>query len=686
MSQPPEAFQLAAQLHQAGRLAEAQQLCGQIVAANPAQADAWLLLGIIGLQTGDQTLAIECFERSLSLQPVNADAQNGLAVALKNQGRLPAALIHFRRAAELSPALAEVQFNLARALHEAGDFAAAGDVYRKTIALKPDFPAARLGLADVLCHQGALNEAIEHYQQSLQLDMRQPNALLNLGAALQRLGRTSDAIAAYRHALSIDPNLAEAYNRLGIALRFLGSLDEAAACFRRAIELDANQIEALTNLGNTFKDAGQIDEALACLERVIASRPDLLPAYSNFLYSIVFSPRYDAAAIYEHHRRWNESFAAPLSATIAPYTNLRHPNRRLRIGYVSPHFRSHAIAHALVPLFRHHDHTHFEIICYSDDPAADDITHELRRHADAWHSIVGLTDDKVAARIRDDQIDILVDLTMHMSSGRPLLFARKPAPLQVCWLAYPGTTGLTTIDYRLTDPHIDPPGLFDSYYSEISFRLPHSFWCYDPLADGPSANNLPALTNGYVTFGNLNNPCKTNAAVFDLWARVLSTVENSRLLLLVFDPAQAGPVRAQFQRRGISPDRVHPVDLRPRPQYLELYHQIDIGLDTFPYNGHNTSLDSYWMGVPVITLVGQTVVGRAGLSQLTNLNLPDLIAYTPDQFLSLSRSLASDLPLLAALRASLRHRMQASPLMNAPRFAQNLESAYRQLWCRNCAK
>jgi len=305
--------------------------------------------------------------------------------------------------------------------------------------------------------------------------------------------------------------------------------------------------------------------------------------------------------------------------------------------------------------------------------------------ADVWRDISGSSDETVTKLIREDRIDVLVDLTMHMAGSRPLVFARKPAPVQVCWLAYPGTTGLTAIDYRLTDPQLDPPGLFDRFCSEKSFRLPETFWCYDPLTSEPAVGPLPALANGHVTFGCLNNFCKVNEGVLRLWARVMKAVAGSRLLLLAPQGSARERTLNLFQHEGISRDRICFTRFRPRLDYLAQYHHIDIGLDTFPYNGHTTSLDSYWMGVPVVTLVGDTVVGRAGLSQLTNLGLMELVAETPEAFIESAIRLASDLDRLQALRATLRERMRSSPLMDAPRFARNIEAAYREMWRRWCA-
>ncbi len=358
----------------------------------------------------------------------------------------------------------------------------------------------------------------------------------------------------------------------------------------------------------------------------------------------------------------------------------------MRLGYISPDFRSHAAAFFTAPLFAAHDRTGFEIFCYSDVIRPDDTTARLRSLVDGWREITGLGHAEVARQIRQDRIDILVDLTMHMAHHRLLVFARKPAPVQACWLAYPGTTGLSTIDYRITDVHLDPTDADDRCYAEQSIRLPETFWCYDPLDRNPAVNALPAAGNGYVTFGCLNNFCKINPGVLRLWAGVLRAVDRSRLTILAAEGSHRRQVLDLLAEEGVDRQRVAFVGHRPRPLYLEYYHEIDIGLDTVPYNGHTTSLDSFWMGVPVVTLVGSTVVGRAGLCQLTNLGLPELIAFNPEQYMRIAAELAQDLPRLAAMRTGLRARLQASPLMDAPRFARHLEAAYRKMWRRWCAR
>jgi predicted O-linked N-acetylglucosamine transferase (SPINDLY family) len=286
--------------------------------------------------------------------------------------------------------------------------------------------------------------------------------------------------------------------------------------------------------------------------------------------------------------------------------------------------------------------------------------------------------------IRADGIDILVDLTMHMGNGRPLLFARQPAPIQVAWLAYPGTTGLAAIDYRISDPRLDPEGGAEPYV-ERTWRLPDSFWCYDPLTRDPEVGPLPALARGQLTFGCLNNPCKLTDATLRLWGEVLRALPDSRLMIMAREGRQRDALRRRLAAVGIEGTRIEFTPYRPRAEYLRSYQEIDVGLDTLPYNGHTTSLDSLWMGVPVISRVGATCVGRGGLSQLVQVDLPELAVETDAAFTAAALALARDLPRLAALRAGLRGRLERSPLMDAPRFARHLEAAFRAMWRAHCA-
>jgi predicted O-linked N-acetylglucosamine transferase (SPINDLY family) len=720
-----QALQAAIAQYQAGSPRAAEKLCRQVLSREPNNVDALNVLGGCLYQTGKLNEAIEVYQRIAALNPSLPEAHNNLGGCLQRNGRMVDAIAAFKTAIRLKGDFPVAKSNLAGAYFEWGKALSAGgktaealEAFQQAVALKPDFIEAldmigqclqtlenfdgavaafqtiirlkpdmfeafnNLGIA--LQGKGQLDEAIASFRQAIGLKPDLAQAHNNLGAALREMGQLDEAIAAHRRAIQLKPEYAAAYFNLGNALKDIGQFDEAIGLYRQAIRLTPDYAAAHNNLGNALEDIGQLDEAIAIYRQAIRLKPDGAMAHSNLVFALHYHPGYDAGMICEEARRWNQQHAEPLKKLIEPHTNDRDPDRRLRIGYVSPDFRQHCQALFTIPLLSNHDREGFEIFCYADVGRPDAVTERIRGYSHVWRSILGMTDAEVARRIREDRIDILVDLTMHMAKNRMLLFARKPPPVQAAWLAYPGTTGLSAMDYRLTDPYLDPPGLNDQFYSETTIRLPDTFWCYDPLVTEPAVNPLPAQTSGHVTFGCLNNFCKVNEPVLRLWAQVLKTIPGSRFMLLCPEGSHRQTLLDMLQREGISPDRIELIAHRPRLQYLELYHRIDVGLDTFPYNGHTTSLDSYWMGVPVVTLVGKTVVGRGGLSQLTNLGLPELIAQTPQQYVQIATALAGDLPRLAELRRTLRGRMQASPLMDAPRFARNVEAAYRQMWRNWC--
>jgi protein O-GlcNAc transferase len=373
---------------------------------------------------------------------------------------------------------------------------------------------------------------------------------------------------------------------------------------------------------------------------------------------------------------------------IEPHGNDATPDRRLRVGCISADFRDHVAGINFLPFLREYDRDSLEIFCYSSSRYVDQATPRFRETSDVWRVIEGMNDAAVAQMIRDDKIDILLDLSLHSAGNRLPIFARKPAPVQATFIGYPGSTGLDAMDYRLTDPYLDPPGESDQFYSEKSIRLPESFWCYDPEAmqvPNEPVTPLPALEKGYITFGCLNNFCKVNTHVMELWARVLREVPDSHLLLMVPPGPTRQRVMDKFAHEKIDLCRLEYVERLSRREYLKTYKRIDLGLDTLPYNGHTTSLDSLWMGVPVVTLIGKTVVGRAGWSQLCNLGLPEMAADSPDQFVEIATNYAGHSARLSELRMGLRDRMRTSPLCDAKLFARNIETALRDIWRNWCA-
>jgi predicted O-linked N-acetylglucosamine transferase (SPINDLY family) len=680
-----EALAIAMAHHRAGQLDLAEEVYRRVLEVEPAEAEALHLLGLIAYQRGEHAAALDLLGRAIALRPAEANYYNTQGEVYRVLRRTTEAIDCYRRAVELNPDCVVAHNNLGNTLRCLGQFEQARACYRQAIERKPDYADAQVNLGNVCQDLGRLDEAVACYRRAAELVPEHAVAWSNLGHALLMQQQISAAVECCRLAVELQPSLAEAHNNLGNALFMLGKLDEADACLRRALALRPNFAEALNNLGGLLKDRAQLGEALACYRCALAANPASAAAHSNLIYTLYFHTGSHAAAIAAEQARWVECHAAQFARQIAPHTNDRRPDRRLRIGYVSPDFRQHAVGMNLLPLLGHHDHQQFKVFCYDDTLRPDTLSQRLHEGADVWRSIVGLNDEQVAAHIRDDQIDVLVDLALHTARNRLLVFARKPAPVQASFAGYPGSTGLRTIDYRLTDPQLEPPDRDDPFAADEAFRLPDTFWCYEPLTEEPALNALPAAEAGHVTFGCLGNFGKLNPAVLALWARVLTELERSRLIVRAAEGSHRQWAVNLLAEHGVAPDRVEFVASQPHAQYLETYQRIDVGLDTFPYNGHTTSLDALWMGVPVVTLVGQTAVGRAGLSQLANLGLAELAADTPERFAEIATALARDLPRLSELRATLRRRMQHSPLMDAPRFARNIEAAYRVMWQRWCA-
>jgi protein O-GlcNAc transferase len=647
-----EMFEVAVRSHQGGDLSRAEQLYRQILQADCAHDGALHLLGVLAYQAGHHADAIALLKQAIALKPSVANYQYHLGIVFKDQGFLPDALACFQRAVQCDP----------------------------------NHAAAQSTSGIILQRLGRFDEAVECFRQALRLNPRQASMLSNMGIAFEGLGRPDEAMDCYREALHIDPAHVNAHINLGLAHFGQAELDVASECFRHALTVDPNHADAHNNLGLVLKLQGNLTEATACHRRALALKPDFAAAHSDLLYTMIFGPDQNPETIFAEHLRWNRMHAVPLTKFFRPHDNDKNPERRLRIGYVSPDFREHPVGRFLLPLLEAHDHANFEIFCYASVPIPDRFTDQCRSHADVWRNVSGMSDENLADIIRQDRIDILVDLSLHTGGNRLLLFARKPAPVQVTYLAYCGTTGLKTIDYRLTDPFLDPDDRNERFYSEQSIRLAETFWCYQPATETLENTPLPSSQLGQITFGCLNNFSKVTAPTLETWSRILRQMPPARLLLYV--PVGSARARLQefFSQRDIEANRLEFVAKVPMADYFQTYGRIDIALDPFPYGGGTTTCDALWMGVPVVCLAGETAVGRGGVSILTNIGLSELIAQDTDAYVRIAVALAEDRTRLISLRASLRARMRNSPLMDAPRFARHVEVAYRAMWRAWCAK
>jgi predicted O-linked N-acetylglucosamine transferase (SPINDLY family) len=458
---------------------------------------------------------------------------------------------------------------------------------------------------------------------------------------------------------------------------------------RIALQLDPNHMPAHNNLAQALKERGLLTESVGQQRVAVRLSPDNAALHSNLLLDLNYLPDLGADECAREHRLWGELHGGP-AGKVARHSNQPDPEKRLRIGYVSPDFRAHSVAFFIEPLLAAHNRERVEVTGYANLLQPDPMTRRLREIADRWHNVWGLDDNKLAQLVRNDGIDILVDLAGHTAGNRLGVFGMKPAPVQVSWLGYPNTTGLREMDYRLTDEWADPPGAGDTRHTETLVRLPHGFLCYKPLDDSPDVSAAPVISNGYVTFGCFNNSAKVNGKLLDVWSEILTDLPDARLLLKskqLHGPGLHQRFRDEFIRRGVDPDRVEMLGrVQSTLDHLALYGRVDIALDTFPYNGTTTTCEALWMGVPVIALAGDRHAGRVGVSLLHGLGVDELIAATPEDYRRLVVELARERDRLVAYRSALRQRMQNAPLTNAAGFARDIEEAFRVMWRKWCER
>ena len=588
----------------------------------------------------------------------------------------------------------QIQHLLERAVahHRAGRLAQAEAIYRQILAdqsparaLRPEFAEVLYWLGVALQKQSKAEQAAECFRKTTELKPDYADAHDAYGLILLEQGRAQTAAACFEKAVAINPQLVCAYNNLGRALKLLGQLDQAAAAFRKALAVDPNSVVLRNNLATLLKDTGQVGEAIELLRGALKIAPDPQVA-SNLLYLMTFQEDITSAQLKEEHRQWNQRYVDPdLKMRRHRSPGFQKAGRRIRVGYVSPDFRLHPVGRFFLPLLARHDRSQFEIFCYSDVRAPDILTTSIKSCANGWRQTAGMPDEQVAELVANDRIDILVDLAMHLADNRMLVFARKPAPVQVTYLAYPGTTGLGAIDYRLTDNYLDPPGCDESLYSERSVRL-RSYWCYQPAKDSPPVVPPPCLASGRVTFGCLNNFCKISAGALTEWCELLRRVPDSRLLLHSGVGSHRQQLCDRLAAHGVDPRRLEFLPRLSIADYFSAYNRIDIGLDSFPYPGGTTTCDALWMGVPVISLAGQTAISRGGLSILSNIGLAELAARDKPAYLHLAQELALDPSRLAHLRATMRDRIRNSALMDSRGFTHDVESCFRAMWKDWCSR
>jgi predicted O-linked N-acetylglucosamine transferase (SPINDLY family) len=713
----------AFKLHQAGRLAEAETLYRQVLAEEPQHPEALHLLGLVAHKTGRIDLAADLIRRSISLTPQIADFHVNLGIVLASQRRFDEATLEYRQALALKPESAEANYNLGIALSEMGRTGEALAAFQSAVALKPGLADAHHRIALILLDAGKPDEATLACRRAVLANPNLAEAYNTLGNALHKLGQSDNALDAYARGLKIRPDLAELHQNIGLVLANADRKIEAEVSFRRALELkpdyakalnglalilmekdqldeaevllqraagiDPANVDILNNLGRVFKSTWRGAEDLQIRRQISALKPDDPAAHSAMIYTMAWNPQFNPTTMFEESRRWDQRHAKPFRNLKRPRENNPDPERRLRIGYVSGDFWLHSVSYFFRPLLHHHDRREFEIICFSDVARPDAVTDLIRTDAHVWHEIHGQSDESVAELIRTNRIDILVDLSGHSVQNRLMVFARQVAPVQISYLGYPAGTGLSVIDYRMTDIYSDPPGKTEKLHTEELLRLPTTNWCYMPIAGAPEVGRSPAATGKSICFGSFNHLAKVTPWMIGVWSKILQAVPDSRLLLKSPGLGTASvrrKISELFASHGVDSARIDFAGREPNIySHLEMYHRVDIALDTFPYHGTTTTCESLWMGVPVVTLAGEVHISRVGVSLLTNVGLPELIARNEDEYVSIAATLAADMSRLMELRRDLRDQMKISPLMDAPRFARNVESAYRDVWRRWCA-
>ncbi|MCO5172149.1 MAG: tetratricopeptide repeat protein [Planctomycetes bacterium] len=689
------------------------------VAASPAAlAEEAAGLRAAGRLEGALGLA----DRALTLDPACAAALLERGVCLLLLGRHDDALAPLRALVDLSPEHALGLLNLGNALHGLGRSAEAADVYARAAAAAPASAVARNNLGRALQDLGRLDEAVARYDEALALDPGCGLALGNLRQALERLGRPGEMLARCEVACAARPDVHEARLHLAIALREAGRAHDALPHARAAADLDPESPAARLHLGLALQEAGRLDEALAAYEAALALDPAFAPALNclagaqsalgkvreavaTWTRAVEAAPGYHAAHgnrllcmnylpapaedLSLAHRAWGARVVAEVGPAPEDHDNDPDPDRRLRVGYLSPDLRAHPVASVLEPLLAGHDRDAVEVIAYDVWPGAKDgVTARLRGLVDGWRDVAWLDDAALAAAVRADRVDVLVDLAGHTGGNRLPVLARRPAPVQVTYLGYPNTTGLPTVDLRLTDATADPPGLADVLHTEGLARLPRCFLAWAPPDPSPAPAPLDDDDPRACTFGCFNNLSKVSPEAVALWARLLRDTPGARLLLKNHSLAHAtARARAEglFAAHGVTADRLVLTGRLGQAEHLALHDRVAVALDPFPYAGTVTTLEALWMGVPVVTLVGDRHASRVGASLLEAAGLRFLVARTPDEYVEVVRALLSDRARLRELKRGLRARLLASPLVDGDTLARAVEDAYRAGWGAWCA-
>ena len=700
--------------HQSGRLQQAEVIYNDILKDNPRNTDALNFLGVLFHQTGKNEIAISNFEKAIKINPGIADYYNNCGIACRALKKNEKAIIHFEKAIALKPEYAEAHNNLGVVYKDLGRDEDAIACYQQALTIKPDYAEAlkNLGiqfhnsgqfeeaivrfeaflaispddvdvlfnLARVLHKQGNMEEAIVRYNQVLSIKPDYAVAHNNLGAIFQAVGKIEKAVTSFEQALIVNPDYAEAYNNLGNVLHLMGRLQDAIASYEKAIALKPNYAGVYNNMGNVFKSMGRHNDAFSCYEKATSINPYYHKAYSNIFLALNYLPSTTNAALYKKSKAWAATLENKPFNNV--FKNQPDDNRPLNIAYVSGDFSNHPVGYFISRVLSSHDSFHFNVTCYSNSERLDETTVLIKNNVKQWRNIAGLSDDEVSKLIKNDSIDILVDLSGHTGNNRLTLFSERAAPVQVTWLGYFATTGLRTMDYILADSVV-LPAEEEKFYTEKVRRLSDSYLCFDLPKFKIGIKNPPVMNTGIITFGCFNNYNKINRATIELWAEIMNSVPGSQIFLKQNQYGDSGlrqSVYDVFAANNIENSRVILEGRSSRDVLLKKYQLIDLALDPFPFGGGTTTAECLWMGVPLITMKGDRWVGRVSESILRTIGMSEFVARNNDEYKQIAISLCNDIPQLKYLRSNLRKKLETSPICDGKKYTKNLESEYRSIW------
>jgi predicted O-linked N-acetylglucosamine transferase (SPINDLY family) len=732
-----ELLRHAATFHQAGQYAEAEELYLSILGAEPRHPDANHNLGLLAMQLGQPERALPFLQTAWEVDPsvgqywltlaecllalghfedaqrlVDEAAKRGMKTPQVQQLRLlakrgrqktapPAALSEQALALFRAGRNAELESHVLPLLDQYPGWVLgwsalgaalqlqdkdAESVLRRAAWLAPADAEVQNNLGAFLRKRGRLDEAVDSLLAAIRLKPSFAEAHYNLGATLADLMRSDEAMESLRRAVELRPEHAEAWHCMGALYSSMYRFDDAIASFRKALENKPDWIEVRGDMGTALHGQGRISEARDCYCRAMEAKPELASIYSNYLFFLSHDESSGAEKIFREHCKYGDRFETPLRGEWGGYLNTPDPERPLHVGFVSADFYHHAVANFIEPIVRQMSiNSGFVLHAYSNRAMEDETTLRLKGYFTHWDMVVGLSDEALARKIRAGGIDILIDLSGHTGHNRLLTFARKPAPVQASWIGYAGTTGLRAMDYYITDRFFLPKGMFDNYFTEKIVRLSASV-PFLPSKYAPPVNDLPALGNGYITFGSFNRLSKISHAVVALWSRLLRELPDSRMLLggMPLDGGH-GKLIEWFAREGITIDRLEFHPISGMNAYLGLHRKVDICLDTFPYNGGTTTFHALWMGVPTLTLAGETPAARSGASILGQAGLDEFVVRDAADFVEKGKYWADHLAELSELRAGLRERFAQTASGHPRVVAEEIEKALRAMWRRWCA-